>query len=973
MRPARLRLFGLAIFGSALAAAGEAQTTGQIEGVVRDSTGGVLPGVSVLATSPSLQGQRTFVADREGRFRFPAVPPGFYSVTATHPGFRPASESATVSLGSTATVSLTLDPEVQELVAVTGAAPPIDQVSTTTGTSYTDKVVAQLPVSRNYADIVKANPGVLSDKGQTQGRSLALSIYGATSAENQWIIDGVNTTNVSKGTQGKAINNEFVQEVEVKTGGYQAEYGGALGGIINVITKSGGNTFHGDAFFYYDSDATQAVREFDPAVDSDLSGMRLASYNRYDYGVDLGGYLIKDRLWFFGAYDRVEFPAQVSRYVSIPEVPNTMLFPLEGTDNLYSGKLTWNIGSGSTLVGTIFGDPTTNSGAGYADPRQGSVAVQEIFNPDPATWQFSRSIGGTDYGLRLNQILGTSGLATLQVARHQDSYLLVPTDAGLAVRFEDRRCEGGTPDEPCFSPGPVAVEGGLGLIDGRDNRSESLRDQIGGNLTFYRGDHEVKLGGGYQKGRTDATSYYTGGQRVQLRNEFGQEYYRHSFFAKSPDDLTPVDAPAAAAVRDFGAYVQDTWRVASNVTLNAGLRFDRNWALNFAGNTVVDLRYWQPRVGFVWDPTCDGGTKVYGFVGRFSYTIPTAMAIKAYIGFNQAATYNFDRESLEQDPGVLNHEEAETFFSTLGVQSDSDIQGWSTNELTFGVERLLDPSFTVGLKGTYRDLRSALEERCDFDGELIDPCWLVTPGSEGQYAQGEAPWCTALDEFNECFATGPATPPAKRQYAGLELLARKTISNRFWVQFSYTLSSLRGNYDGAVGENILGQTDPGLNVDFDYAQMSHNGYGRLFLDRPHQARLDGYYVLPFGLSVGLQSWIRSGPPLNRYGYFNFFYGSVIQLDPRGSAGRMPAEWDANLTLAYPIRIGPVTATLQGYVFNVFNNQIRTDQDMVWAAERPADYPDSLFDPTQPQSNPNYGKIVTRSDPRLFRAAVRISF
>src|SRR5207237_3613001 len=125
---------------------------------------------------------------------------------------------------------------------------------------------------------VRANPGVNVDRGENQGRALSLTIYGATSVENQYIIDGVNTTNVIKGFQGKAINGEFIQEVEVKTGGYQAEYGRALGGVINVITKSGGNDFHGDGFVYYDSAAWQAERVFQKGVDSDLCGMPLADY-----------------------------------------------------------------------------------------------------------------------------------------------------------------------------------------------------------------------------------------------------------------------------------------------------------------------------------------------------------------------------------------------------------------------------------------------------------------------------------------------------------------------------------------------------------------------------------------------------------------------------------------------------------------------------------------------------------------------
>ena len=238
-----------------------AQTTGDIEGSVTEISGGPLPGVTLEATSLRLQGTRVTVSGHDGKYRFPGVPPGEYEVRATLEGFEPARRSTTVALDANSTLDLAMRLSARESIVVSGEAPLIDLTSTTTGTNYTSKVIAKLPVARNYADIVRSNPGVFVDRGDTQGRSLALAIYGATSVENQWIIDGINTTNVIRGFQGKAINNEFVQEVEVKTGGYQAEYGRALGGVINVITKSGGNEFHGDAFVYYDSQELSSGRD----------------------------------------------------------------------------------------------------------------------------------------------------------------------------------------------------------------------------------------------------------------------------------------------------------------------------------------------------------------------------------------------------------------------------------------------------------------------------------------------------------------------------------------------------------------------------------------------------------------------------------------------------------------------------------------------------------------------------------------
>ena len=499
-----------------------AQTTGAISGRVADSTGAPLPGVTVEATSPSLQGARSAVTDHVGAFRFPAVAPGAYRVRAALEGFRTAEMTATVSLGATATVELTLQPSTSAQVVVSGVAPLIDGASTTTGTNYTSNVIAHLPVARNYADIVKANPGVSTDRGDTEGRSLALTIYGATSAENQWIIDGVNTTNAFKGVQGKAINNEFVQEVEVKTGGYQAEYGRALGGLVNVITKSGGNEFHGDGFVYYDSTGTAAEQQFHPG-DSGLDGMRVVDGERFDYGVDLGGFLVKDRLWFFGAYNRVTRQGQRSRFQATRDVSTSDLFPFEETGNLYSGKLTWNVASTTTVVGTVFADPSSSAG------QSGDPPVSLV----PSTWYSARTQGGTDYGVRASQLLGSKAIVVLQGSYHRDRNELTAPEGARST--EDYTCVGGTPDRPCDPPSePVTISGGYGFISAIDDHNTSSRKQLAGGATYYEGNHELKAGADYLDGQTDGVGRATGGQLVTILNEYRADLLRSRFFCREP-------------------------------------------------------------------------------------------------------------------------------------------------------------------------------------------------------------------------------------------------------------------------------------------------------------------------------------------------------------------------------------------------------------------------------------------------------
>jgi Carboxypeptidase regulatory-like domain/TonB-dependent Receptor Plug Domain len=948
--------------------AGRAQTTGSIDGRLTDSEGGALPG-SVSATSPSLQGTRTTIADRAGLFRLPAVPPGEYTVRAGLPGFRQAEKTATVRLDGTASVDFVLEPLQTEEVVVSGEAPAIDQTSTTTGTSYTSEVITRLPVARNYADIVRSNPGVSTDRGATEGRSLALTIYGATSAENQWIIDGVNTTNVFKGVQGKAINNEFVQEVEVKTGGYQPEYGRALGGVVNVITKSGGNEFHGDGFLYYDSAGTTADKQDRPG-DLVLAETRVAEGTRLDYGADLGGFLVKDRLWFFGAFNRVESREELSRVVETAHVSTEDRFPRDTAENLYSGKLTWNAAASTTVVGTIFADPSKSSGAEGAAP----------VNPEPSTWYSARDQGGTDFGIRLSHLFGSQAIATLQGSYHKDRYALSAPDG---IRYQDLTCEGGTPDLPCDPPThwePNDVTGGYGYVGALAENSASDRKQFRGDLTLFEGNHEIKVGGDYNHGRTDAHSFFTGGQWVNLSNVFGTPYYEHFFFGVSAEDPTPVPQIfRIAETEDFGAYLQDSWKAASNLTINAGLRWDGENTLDYAGRTVLRLRTaWQPRLGVIWDPWRDGATKVYAFAGRFSYALPTAQAAVLFANFSGLVSYNFDPISVVQDPDAPWELGVWDGGGPFGSPVDSAIVAPYQDELTVGVERSFGSSLTVGLKGTYRRLGGAIETRCDLEpGEETSGsnCAIITPGSDGRFASGDYPTCNGYNEpWDACAEPGTATPPAKRVYRGIELLARQTVGDRLWIQVSYVYSSLRGNYDGGVDQSFLfGVSTPGASDAFDFPALSHNGYGDLFLDRPHRLRLDGYWVTPLRLVVGLQAFAESGAPLNKYGYFNETYGPQVFLVPRGSAGRLPTLWGTNLTFTYPISVGPATVTLQAYLFNVFNRQIATARDEYWSWSQPAGYPDSIFDPNQPQDNVDYGAVLQRSDPRSFRAAVRVSF
>ncbi|MGZ6987641.1 MAG: carboxypeptidase regulatory-like domain-containing protein, partial [Thermoanaerobaculia bacterium] len=427
------------------------QTTGGIDGTVTDANEAPLPGATVELRSPSLQGIRTAVTNTAGRFRFPSIPPGTYAVTSTLSGFRRVERNGVkVNLDATATVLIRMEISVSQEIVVSGEAPVVDTNDAANGINIRQDVVQKLPLGRNYAQAVEINPGVGMDSGDTQGRAMSFSIYGATSVENQYLVDGVNTTNVIRGFQGKAISSEFIEEVQIKAGGYEAEYGRAMGGIINVVTKSGGNDFHGDAFGYFNAKSLTAASKANAETDQNfktwdgLPGVETSQANVQDLGVDLGGYALKDRLWFFGAYNRVNQDVDQLTLAGTGVQNAGMNFPITYHADLFSGKLTARPTDSTTVVGTIFGDPEVRTGA-----------QRNFSSSNPLSQDGTRKIGATDFAVGITQLFGTSGLFDVRYSRHQDRFALTGEGASTPAVLDYTQ----SLDNPTASGGFGSIRG----------------------------------------------------------------------------------------------------------------------------------------------------------------------------------------------------------------------------------------------------------------------------------------------------------------------------------------------------------------------------------------------------------------------------------------------------------------------------------------------------------------------------------
>ena len=288
------------------------EQTVSIQGVVKDASGAVLPGATVEARNP-LAGTNTAVTNADGVYRFPALPPGKYEITSTLQGFKPTKLTDTVlELGKNLVIDLTMAlASVTEEVSVTAESSPIIDVKGNAATaSITRSTIERMPKGRDFTTILRQAPGA-----QAESKSGGTQIDGASGSENRFVIDGMDTTNLQTGVSGKTMLLDFVDEVQVKSSGYNAEFGGATGGVVNVLTKSGTNAFHGQVGTYYQTeDMYGSIRpqaRFNP-IDSNLAETGMItpdnSWTYYSPVADIGGPLLRDRLWFYGgaAYTKNE-------------------------------------------------------------------------------------------------------------------------------------------------------------------------------------------------------------------------------------------------------------------------------------------------------------------------------------------------------------------------------------------------------------------------------------------------------------------------------------------------------------------------------------------------------------------------------------------------------------------------------------------------------------------------------------------
>jgi outer membrane receptor protein involved in Fe transport len=911
---------------------------GSIEGIVKDSSGAVLPGVTVEARNPAGGAVATSITDALGTYRFPALPPGEYEVTADLQGFTPQHVRVPLGLGQIKKIDITMNiAGVAESVQVTAESPVVDVKQSASFQNIRNEMVDKLPRGRDFTSLVTIAPGA-----NNEAKLAGISVDGSSGSENQFVVDGITTTDIQTGRSGKGVVTDFVSEVQVKSSGYAAEFGGATGGVINVITKSGTNQFRGDAGFYFTSDTLEGAER--PSLRLNPSNNDIAEYVTYDTdsftrwepAFTIGGPVLRDKLWFFAGY--VPTLESTDRSTTLADDSRNTFNQDEKTQN-FSGNLDAQISSklrarfavnlnNYTRTGSLpnrtYGDETGTSSELYPWATNGRTQPNATYS------------GQLDFVASNQFYIGLRG-GYFRVDRHDSG---IPDD----IWYYFGRSNVGLLDIPESLQHPSRY---ANLSTNRATHFD-VKDRLGMDLsaTYYAnwaGQHALKGGVQFDRYGNDVFNeeqnyhiYYRWNQAWaaniggSYRGTYGYYYYRQ------------FQTTGNIHSNNIGLYLQDSWTVNNRLTVNAGIRSETEKVPSYDPTSsgkanAIEFGYGDklaPRVGFAYDVRGDGKWRAYGSYGRF-FDITKLEMPRGSFGGDKWISYYYTLDTYAWDQIGVNDNFPGTFIESINYRYNSaasdalEVSGGGIDpalkpveqwEFTVGLDHELSPTMSVGVRYVHKDLVRTIED-----------VGVIVPGLGEVYIISNPGFgMTKTTLPTECDGPCPDQPPAQRDYDGVEFRMTKRFSQNWSLNASYLWSRLYGNYSGLASSDENGRSSPNVNRFFDglYNSFDENGQpvlGLLATDRPHQVKVQGIYDFAWGTTLSANYYLSSGTPLqtqaSQRGIPFYPYG-------RGDLGRTPVYSQMDLYLQHEFRLGnDQRIQLQMNINNLFDQKIVVRRDL----------------------------------------------
>jgi outer membrane receptor protein involved in Fe transport len=851
----RTSLFTLSMLLSASLAVAQttSATTATVTGTVTDEQSGVLPGVAVTLSGPSMMGVQTQVSDGTGLYRFVSIPPGEYKLVFELSGFAALTrDGVRLTAGFTATINSQMGvATLTENVQVTGESPVVDTQSTAINTTFDKDMLANLPSARDYWAILSEAPGVklarIDVGGSAAGTQTNYFVYGTT-GQNRPMVEGINSTE-STGSFGNYVDYGSFQEVSIGSGASSAE--SPVPGVYTVlVSKSGGNRYTGSFYGDYESKDWQSFNINADQVAAGVTGggglepkdvNRLSSYR--DLNADIGGFMKRDTIWWYASVRSLD---SAVRYTNFPVKPH------ETHLGNFTSKLTYQLSRNNKVIG--YYQPSTKVQKNRLD-RQLLGGTAAIHLTDDAS--FRQDYSPLLWKAEWNSVVSPSTF--FEVRTGQFGYSWPDTANGTGVSYEDLNTS---------------------LVSGKA-RSRQLniqRTQVLGSLSYFKndfgGNHNLKVGWEWFR-ETSTPQRFAGSYNDVL----------HVLRSGLPSEVMLFEpAKSENGLYTLGLYAQDAWRLGSRLTLNLGVRFDhyRNFlpeqehaAGQFTTQPIVfpavdDVNTWNlfaPRLGMSYALTSDGKTVLKANYGQYWWNPGAALSQDINPNpevWNRRYVWNDLNGDLRWQPG----EEGRLNSSAGGLASvvlADDLKDTYTQEVAFWLEREVMANFGVRTGAVWRgerDLAMQFNANRPFSAFNV-PVTVRDPGPDGLTGNtDDGPSLTAFNLAPE-YTTLPvvntyANVPGGADYYTWEITATKRMSNRWSGMFSFTHTWSEAQEKDYFGQ-VFRQNDLPITPN-DLINTEPDGKVK-YTD--WSLKLHGTYEGPWGLKVSPMLRHQSGQNFGR--------------------------------------------------------------------------------------------------------------